>query len=196
MNKPSGISDIFPMGKKYPVQLFSQHQETFLSLSIIEPFESITHSLRGMWIDVDLTFYLIMQVIAIQYIINIFSGNFVWHKLDDIQNSKKLAKYSYQLISYMNFSLVLENFQLWKKNVKENNFPKNKHFLPPDTHTYMCVSGCKKCLFFGMHFMSLRQLWFAMLNPNIRPGIFRADFSWGGVNLIPSPCFIFEEELI
>lgn len=125
----------FPMGKKYAVQLFSQHQETFLSLSIIEPFESITHSLRGMWIDVDLTFYLIMQVIAIQYIINIFSGNFVWHKLDDIQNSKKLAKYSYQLISYMNFSLVLENFQLWKKNVKENNFPKNKHFLPPETHS-------------------------------------------------------------
>ena len=27
-------------------------------------------------------------------------------------------------------------------------FPKNKHFLPPDTHTYVCVSGGKKCLFF------------------------------------------------
>ena len=26
-------------------------------------------------------------------------------------------------------------------------FPKNKHFLPPDTHTY--VSEGKKCLFFG-----------------------------------------------
>ena len=29
------------------------------------------------------------------------------------------------------------------------NFPKNKHFLPPDTHTYLCVSGGKKCSFFG-----------------------------------------------
>ena len=28
-------------------------------------------------------------------------------------------------------------------------FPKNKPFLPPDTHTYVCVSGGKKCLFFG-----------------------------------------------
>ena len=24
------------------------------------------------------------------------------------------------------------------------NFPKNKHFLPPDTHTYVCVSEGKK----------------------------------------------------
>ena len=30
-----------------------------------------------------------------------------------------------------------------------SNFPKNEHFLPPDTHTYMCVSGDKKCSFFG-----------------------------------------------
>ena len=28
-------------------------------------------------------------------------------------------------------------------------FPKNKHSLPPDTHTYVCVSGGKKCLYFG-----------------------------------------------
>ena len=27
------------------------------------------------------------------------------------------------------------------------NFPKNEHFLPPDTDTYVCVSGVKKCLF-------------------------------------------------
>ena len=37
------------------------------------------------------------------------------------------------------------------------NFPKNDNALPPDTHTYMCVSvgkkcgvsGGKKCSFFG-----------------------------------------------
>ena len=29
------------------------------------------------------------------------------------------------------------------------NFLKNKHFLPPDMQTYMCISGGKKCLFFG-----------------------------------------------
>ena len=30
-----------------------------------------------------------------------------------------------------------------------SKFPKNKHFLPPDTHTYVCISGGKKYLFFG-----------------------------------------------
>ena len=25
------------------------------------------------------------------------------------------------------------------------NFPKNKHFLSPDTHTCVCLSGGKKC---------------------------------------------------
>ena len=29
------------------------------------------------------------------------------------------------------------------------NFPKKEHFLPPDTHRYVCVSGGKKCSFFG-----------------------------------------------
>ena len=29
------------------------------------------------------------------------------------------------------------------------NFPKNEHFLPPGTHTYVCVSEGKKCSFFG-----------------------------------------------
>ena len=28
------------------------------------------------------------------------------------------------------------------------NFPKNEHFLPPDTYTYMCVLWGKECLFF------------------------------------------------
>ena len=29
------------------------------------------------------------------------------------------------------------------------NFLKNQHFLPPDTHTYVCVLGGKKCSVFG-----------------------------------------------
>ena len=33
--------------------------------------------------------------------------------------------------------------------IYSQNFPKNQHFLPPDTHTYMCVSEGKKCYFFG-----------------------------------------------
>ena len=30
-----------------------------------------------------------------------------------------------------------------------SNFPKKKYFLPPDMYTYICVSGGKKCSFFG-----------------------------------------------
>ena len=44
-------------------------------------------------------------------------------------------------------------------------FPKNKHFLPPDTHTF--VSGGKKCLFFGnfgvVCFLETPVLRFALL---------------------------------
>ena len=46
-------------------------------------------------------------------------------------------------------------------------FPKNKQFLPPGTHTYLCVSGGKNCLFFGnfdMHcFLKTPVLRFALL---------------------------------
>ena len=29
------------------------------------------------------------------------------------------------------------------------NFPKKEHLLPPDTYTYVCILGGKKCSFFG-----------------------------------------------
>ena len=35
------------------------------------------------------------------------------------------------------------------KKPKQTNFPKNKHFLPPDTHACVCVSRDKKCSFSG-----------------------------------------------
>ena len=35
------------------------------------------------------------------------------------------------------------------KKAKMPKFPKNKHFVPPDTHTRVCISGGKKYLFFG-----------------------------------------------
>ena len=47
------------------------------------------------------------------------------------------------------------------------NFPKNERFLPPDTHTYVCVSGGKKCLFFEKFgvfcFLETHVLRFAIL---------------------------------
>ena len=58
-----------------------------------------------------------------------------------------------------------------KKGVKRKqstpNFLKNKHFLPPDMHTHVCVSRGKKCLFFrtfgGLCFLVTPVLTFSFL---------------------------------
>ena len=48
-----------------------------------------------------------------------------------------------------------------------SKFPKNKHFLPPDTYTCVCVSGVMKCLFLGnfgvLCFLETPVLRFALL---------------------------------
>ena len=56
----------------------------------------------------------------------------------------------------------------FKKNKQSTpNFPKNEHFLAPDTHTYVCVSGGKKCSFFEkfdqLRFLETPVLRFALL---------------------------------
>ena len=47
------------------------------------------------------------------------------------------------------------------------NVPRDEHFFPPDTYTYVCVSGCKKCSFFGkfgmLCFLETPVLRFALL---------------------------------
>ena len=53
------------------------------------------------------------------------------------------------------------------ENKARQNFPKNKNFLRPDTHTYVCVSGGKKFLSFGkfgvLCFLVTPALRFALL---------------------------------
>ena len=39
--------------------------------------------------------------------------------------------------------------RVFQENKAHQIFRKNEHFLRPDTDTYVCVSGGKKCLFFG-----------------------------------------------
>ena len=57
--------------------------------------------------------------------------------------------------------------RVFQESKARQNFRKNKHFLPPDTHTYVCVSGGKKCLFFGnfgvLCFLETPVLRFALL---------------------------------
>ena len=45
--------------------------------------------------------------------------------------------------------------QVLQETKARQNF-RNKHFLPPETHTYVCISGAKKCLFLA----SFGVLWF------------------------------------
>ena len=48
------------------------------------------------------------------------------------------------------------------KKIKHAKFFENEHFLPPDTHRYVCVSGGKKCSFF------FQKIWRASFSCNTR----------------------------
>ena len=77
------------------------------------------------------------------------------------------------------------------------NFPKNEHFLLPDTHTYVCVSGGKKCSFFGkfgvLCFFEIPLLRFALLSYYQR--IF-LQFKWEGHLNNVAPIVFFNFELL
>ena len=54
---------------------------------------------------------------------------------------------SLTLINYLSIELMVGITHLAK-------FSEKLHFLPPDMHMYMCVSGGKKCLFFGKFYVN------------------------------------------
>ena len=79
------------------------------------------------------------------------------------------------------------------KKTKHAKFPKNEHFLPPDTHTYVCVSRGRKCSFFGklgvLCFLEILALRFVLLpyyrrtlsvNIYIKLGYFQITWEKGG----------------
>ena len=56
---------------------------------------------------------------------------------------------------------------MFQENKACEIFQKNEHFSPPDIHTYVCVSGGKKCSLFGklgmLSFLETPVLRFALL---------------------------------
>ena len=58
-----------------------------------------------------------------------------------------------------NERIINRKLSVTRQNGESQNFPKNENFLPPDTHTYVCVSGDKKCSFF-------RKIWRALFSWN------------------------------
>ena len=77
------------------------------------------------------------------------------------RTKRHLKKYVKTLLKYN--TLRKESTSLtkcigkWPRKQSIPNFPKNEHFLPPDMHLYVCISGGKKCSFFG----KLDVLWCA-----------------------------------
>ena len=63
--------------------------------------------------------------------------------------------------------LLNQSFPGVSKKRSTPNFPKNEHFLPSDTYTYACISGGRKCSFFGkfgaLCFLEMSVLRFALL---------------------------------
>ena len=73
--------------------------------------------------------------------ISIFSGTMLPQPCYRILENIEIKGY-YSLIR-----LNLETVATRKQSTP--NFSKNDHFLSPDMHTLICLSGCKKCSFFG-----------------------------------------------
>ena len=54
--------------------------------------------------------------------------------------------------TWMNSSVIRQKEDSQNRCFKKTKYAKfyeKRHFLPPDRHTYVCVSGGKECLFFG-----------------------------------------------
>ena len=68
------------------------------------------------------------------------------------RNYGKLSKQSGKVMRFFSFGNMAKG-RISKTEVRRiqstPNFPKNERFLPPDTHTCVCVPGGKKRLFFG-----------------------------------------------
>ena len=67
-------------------------------------------------------------------------------------SSTVLCKSPYSVWIQDNIALVIkqkgESQNGCYKKTKQTKFSKNEHFLPPHTHTHVCISAGKKCSFF------------------------------------------------
>ena len=86
----------------------------------------------------------------------------MWHLKFDYDKFVNIAKIKAYLGHTISLALRQLNALIRREKCKRANlktgvsrkqstpkFLKNKHFLPPDTHTYVFVLGGKKCLFYG-----------------------------------------------
>ena len=130
--------------------------KTLLNTMFNEPNGSILQWVFMVWVFISFRFF--------QHIC------WAWGK----ERPFRLVK-SFATLEIHNLSIIAQKVEsqngCFKKNKQSKlNFPKNEHFLHLDTHTYVCVSGCKKCSFFEkfslLCFLETPILRFALL-PNL-----------------------------
>ena len=109
-------------------------------------------SYRNQYIDLHSN-YLTIFYYNRGWLINIFKVIFLflqkkWHSIIRWNLDDNFLKYHFFIILS-----VIRQKGGFKTGVSRKqstpNFPKNQDFLPPDMYTYVCVSGGKKCSFFG-----------------------------------------------
>ena len=90
-------------------------------------------------------FYLIMQLIADQYIINIFWSNFVKQMSWETQNCKNFVKHSNCLISYVNF-LPVSSWKCFNSKMKNSS---RKQFYAFNVFETTVPLQCLHFFYFG-----------------------------------------------
>ena len=135
------------------------------------------------------TFFLdvicISPLIAIQYIMNNFSSNFVWHKSYDTQYCKKFAKYSYcQIFLVKVFPVSTWKFNSGRKKSSGKQFYSFNIFeitvllqcLSFRLLDFGSLSFCSKkmILIFPVKSEKWRLIFFVFFHPRI----IRFKFSW------------------
>ena len=70
------------------------------------------------------------------------------YELSTYRNTKRNYKFCSEFVGNKAKRRILKRVGASRKQ-STPNFAKNEHFLSPDTHAYVCVSGGKKCSFFA-----------------------------------------------
>ena len=85
-----------------------------------------------------------------------YHQNLTYRYLSDMFKGTKKSIIGLKWLNQQSQQLQIESFQFESRFlrgiihlVRMQDFPKNLYFLPPDTHMCVCVSGGKKCKFFG-----------------------------------------------
>ena len=121
-----------------------------LFISEVSRNESSTFSLR-----IEFRHELLqMPVLCSPLLNNYLKDSLFWSESTDAwtyanYTSNRMVWLQYIKLNQVKCSLMISYLLRIIDLVRTRNFPKNQHFLIPDTHTNVCISGGMTCYFFG-----------------------------------------------